>query len=125
MTYPRLALVFMPAFLLWTATAMPAQESSKRLEVSPKILAFLKPIQPAKDDSELVKKMKERHNAGALLLEERIKEYKKGTRDIGPVYEAARLAVAAKLDLVETAKAKIDTLRQSLEVARLFESHLQ
>jgi hypothetical protein len=125
MTYSRFALLLMPVSLLWTAATLPAQESSKKLEVSPKIIAFLKPIQPAKDDSELVKKMKERHNAAALLLAERIKEYKKGTRDISPVYEAARLAVAAKLDLAETAKAKIDTLEQTLEVARLFENHLQ
>jgi len=125
MTYPRLALVFMPVLLLWAAVTLPAQESSKRPEISPKILAFLKPIQLAKDDSDLVKKMKERHNAAALLLAERIKEYKKGTRDISPVYEAARLAVDAKLDLDETAKARIDTLKQTLEVARLFENHLQ
>ena len=125
MTYPRLALVFMPVLLLWAAVTLPAQESSKRPEISPKILAFLKPIQLAKDDSDLVKKMKERHNAAALLLAERIKEYKKGTRDISPVYEAARLAVDAKLDLDETAKARIDTLKQTLEVARLFEKHLQ
>jgi hypothetical protein len=125
MTYPRIALVFMPVLLLWAAATMPAQESSKRPEISKEIKAFLELIKPGKDDSDLVKKLKERHNAAALLLAERIKEYKKGTRDISPVYEAARLAVDAKLDLDETAKARIDTLKQTLEVARLFENHLQ
>jgi len=126
MTYPRIALVFMPVLLMWAAATLPAQQSSKRPKISAEIVDFLKPNQqPAKGDSELVKKLKERYNAAALLFKERIKEYEKGTRDISPVYEAARLAVDAKLDLDETAKARIDTLKQTLEVARLFEKHLQ
>jgi len=126
MTYSRIALVFMPVLLLWAAAAIPAQESSKRPEFSAKIEAFLKPDQqPTKGDSELVKKLKERYNAAALLFKERMNEYKKGTRDISPVYEAARLAVAAKLDLAETAQAKIDTLEKTKEVAELFEKYLQ
>jgi hypothetical protein len=128
MTYPRFAVVFMPVFLLWAAATLTAQESAKKFEVSPKIIAFLEPMKLLKDDSELVKKMKERHNAAALLLGERIKEYGKGTRDISPVYEAARLVVGAKLDLADRAEAKIDkidVLKQSLEVARLFENYLQ
>src|SRR5260370_34861763 len=85
--------------LLWLASglSLTAQQPTKQPEVSPKILAFLKPIEPAKDDSELVKKLKERHNAGVLLLGKRIKEYKKGTRASGAAYEAASLGVDAKL----------------------------
>ncbi|SRR5260370_15028717 len=113
--------------LLWLASglSLTAQQPTKQPEVSPKILAFLKPIEPAKDDSELVKKLKERHNAGVLLLGERIKEYKKGTRAIGPVYEAASLVVEAKLDLAERPEARIAVLEQSLEVAQLFENYIQ
>src|SRR5260370_39414885 len=113
--------------LLWLASglSLTAQQPTKQPEVSPKILAFLKPIEPAKDDSELVKKLKERHNAGVLLLGERIKEYKKGTRAIGPVYEAASLVVEAKLDLAERPEARIAVLEQSLEGAQLFENYIQ
>lgn len=105
----------------WTAAQPPAGTP----EVSPKILAFLKPVEIAEGDSELQKKLKERHNVAVKLLEERVNEYKKGVRDIGPVFEAARLTAEAKLDLTEGAEARTAVLDQLLDVARLIESHLQ
>ena len=125
MSYPRVILTLVPMLLLGTGLTLTAQQPTKQTEVSKEIFAFLEPVKLLKEDSELVKKLKERHNAGALLLEERIKDYKKGTRDIGPVYEAASLVVGAKLDLAERPKDKIAVLEQTLEVAKLFEKFLQ
>jgi hypothetical protein len=102
-----------------------AQPPAGAAEVSPKILAFLKPVEIAEGDSELQKKLKERHNVGVKLLEERVNEYKKGVRDIGPVFEAARLTAEAKLDLAEGAEARTAVLEQLLDVAKPIESHLQ
>ncbi len=94
-------------------------------EVSPKVLAFLKPVEMAADDGELQKKLKERHNVAVALLQERVNEYKKGTRDLGLVFEAAKLTADAKLDLADKTEARIAVLEQTLEVARLVEDHLQ
>jgi hypothetical protein len=94
-------------------------------EISPKILAFLKPVEPAAGDSELQQKLKERHNAAVKLLELRIAEYKKGVRDTGPVFEAGHLVSEAKLDLDPSPQARISVLEQTLEVAKLVESNFQ
>jgi hypothetical protein len=125
MSWQRTLLTLGSILCLAPALALTAQQPAKQAEVSPKILAFLKAIEPAMDDSELVKKLKERHNAGVLLLEERIKEYQKGTRDIALVFEAARLVVGAKLDLTERPEDRIAVLKQTLAVARLIENHIQ
>jgi hypothetical protein len=101
-----------------------AQTPADAPGVSPKILAFLKPVAIAEGDSELQKKLKERHNVAVKMLEERVNEYKKGVRDIGPVFEAARLTAEAKLDLAENAEARTDVLNQLLDVAQLIESNL-
>src|SRR5262245_44577276 len=66
--------------------------------LSPKVLAFLKPVAIADGDNELQKKLKERHNSGVTMLDERVKEYKKGSRDAGTVFQAAKLVAEAKLD---------------------------
>ena len=92
--------------------------------VSPEILAFLKPLAIAERDSDLRKKQKERHNVAVKMLEERVSEYKKGVRDISPVFEAARLTAEAKLDLAENEEARTAVLKQLLDVAKLIESHL-
>jgi len=92
--------------------------------VSPEILAFLKPVAIADGDSELQKKLKERHNVAVKMLEERVAEYKKGIRNIGPVFEAARLTAEAKLDLAENAEARTAVLNQLLDVVKLIESNM-
>ena len=94
-------------------------------EVDPKILAFLKPVEIADGDSDLQKKLKERHNVAVRLLDERVSEYKRGVRDASFVFDAARLAADAKLDLAETADARSATLEKILDIAKLIESHLQ
>ena len=91
----------------------------------PQDLAFLKPVEVAAEDSELQKKLKERHNVAVALLQERISEYKKGTRDLSLVFEAAKLTADAKLDLADKPEARIAVLEQTLEVAKLVEDHLQ
>ena len=49
-----------------------AQPPAAAPEVNPKILAFLKPVEIAQRDSDLQKKLKERHNVAVKLLEERV-----------------------------------------------------
>jgi hypothetical protein len=94
-------------------------------EVDPKILAFLKPVGIDDGDSELQKKLKERHNVAVRMLDERVNEYKTGVRDVSSVFEAARLTADAKLDLADTGESRLATLDQVLEVAKLFESQLE
>ncbi len=107
------------------ADAQPVAQAQGRGEVSPKVLAFLKPVEVAAEDSELQKKLKERHNVAVALLQERISEYKKGTRELSLVFEAARLTADAKLDLADKPEARIAVLEQTLEMAKAVEDHLQ
>jgi hypothetical protein len=102
-----------------------ATQTAATQEVDPKVLAFLKPAEIADGDSELQKKLKERHNAAVRLLEERVNEYKRGVRDASFVFDAARLTADAKLDLASTAEARSATLQQVLDVAKIVEGHLQ
>lgn len=102
-----------------------AQPPSTKPEVNPKVLGFMKPVEIVAGDGELLKKQKERHNVAVKLLEVRVTEYKVGRSDIGPVFEATRLTAEAKMDLAETAEAKVAALELVLEVARLIESTLQ
>jgi len=111
--------------LCFSSAPLHGQQPAGPPAVSPTILAFLKPVEPAAGDSELQQKLKERHNVALRLLEARINEYKKGVRDIAPVFEAARLAAEAKLDLDPSAKARVIVLEQTLELAKLFESNIQ
>ena len=101
-----------------------AQTPADAPGVSPKILAFLKPVAIAEGDSELQKKLKERHNVAVKMLEERVNEYKKGVRDVSSVFETARLTAEAKLDLAENAEARTAVLQELLDVAQLIESNL-
>jgi hypothetical protein len=94
-------------------------------EVDPRVLAFVKPVELADGDSDLQKKLKERHNAAVRLLDERVKEYRSGVRDASQVFEAARLTAEAKLDLAESAEARRTVLEQTLDMARVIESRLQ
>ena len=120
---------FLAAAYLFSSQAGPvgrtaAQAPADAARVSPEILAFLKPVAIAEGDSELQKKLKERHNVAVKMLAERVNEYRKGVRDIGPVFEAARLTAEAKLDLAENAEARTAALKQLLDVAKLIESNL-
>jgi hypothetical protein len=102
-----------------------AQTPSGAPEVNPKFLAFLKPVEIRAGEGELQKKLKERHNVAAKLLEERVNEYRKGVRDLNSVFEAARLVVDAKLDLAEGRQARAAVLEQALDISKLVESHLE
>jgi hypothetical protein len=119
-----MALVFV-AGLTRSGSTTAAQAPTKAPGLSPTILAFLKPVEIAPADSELQKKLKERHNVAVTLLQERVNEYRKGVRDLRQIFEAARMTSEAKLDLAENAESRIAVLGQMLEVAKLIESHLQ
>ncbi|MCI0376356.1 MAG: hypothetical protein L0215_01990 [Gemmataceae bacterium] len=108
-----------------TVATTNAQPPAGAPEVNPKVLAFLKPVDVKPEDSDLQKKLKERHNVGVKLAEERVAEYKKGVRDVTFVFEAARLVADAKLDLAQNAQEKTVVLEQVLDVAKLIEHHLQ
>jgi hypothetical protein len=102
-----------------------AEGATRPAEVNPKITAFLKVAEPAQGDSELRQKLKERHNSAVKLLELRIEDYKKGRREVAAVFEAARLAGEAKLDLADNADQRGTILEQMVEVTKAFEAHLQ
>lgn len=108
--------------IAFAATSQPATTPP---EPQAEVLAFLKVVEIADGDAELVKKRKERHNAAVSLLDERIAEYKRGGRELGAVFEAARLVADAKLDLAESAEARVETLELTLKVAQRIESQLQ
>jgi hypothetical protein len=120
-----LAAVFQFSSGAGTVGRTAAQTPASAPGVSPEIFAILKPVAIAEGDSELQKKLKERHNVAVNMLEERVNEYKKGVRDISAVFEAARLTAEAKLDLAENAEARTAVLQQLLDVAKLIESNLQ
>jgi len=107
------------------APTLGVQPAATAPEVNPKILAFLKPVEIPEGDSELQKKLKERHNVAVKLLEERVNEYKKSVRDVSGVFEAARLTAEAKLDLSDSKESRAAVLAQVLDIAKLIESHLQ
>jgi hypothetical protein len=102
-----------------------AEVATRPAELNPKLEAFLKLVEPAAGDSELRQKLKERHNSAVKLLELRIADYRKGLREVAVVFEAARLAGEAKLDLAENADQRGTILEQALEVSKAFESYLQ
>src|SRR5688572_1011617 len=126
--FVALGLGTMLAWGTWNGFVVPsvvAQPPGQTAQVDPKILAFLKPVEIPDGDGPLQKKLKERHNVAVKLLEERVNEYKKGIRDASGVFEAARLAGEAKLDLAEGKDARIGVFEQLLEIAQLVENQLQ
>jgi hypothetical protein len=102
-----------------------AEAPVRPAELNPTLDAFLKVIEPAAGDTELRKKLKERHNSAVKLLELRIADFKKGLRDVSAVFEAARLAAEAKLDLAENADQRGTILEQAIGVSKAFEAFLQ
>src|SRR5262245_28992405 len=112
-------------FLSLARADEPARKAAETPSVNPKVLEFLKPMEVGKDDNELTKKLKERHNCAVTMLDERVKEYRKGTRDLSSVFDAARTTLEAKLDLAADAEARIKVLGLGLDVAKLVEEQLQ
>jgi hypothetical protein len=117
-------------FPLFAPEGSPDRAAAQQPAESPaesKVLgAFLERSKVDEDkDSKLTKLLKERHNSAVTLLEERIKEYKAGRRDINSVYEAARFAAEAKLDLAGKDEEKIKVLEQTLAVAKLAEAQVE
>ncbi len=108
-----------------SATAVYAQATAAPPSLHPDVLAFSRPVETADADDDLLKKRKERHNAAVNLLEERVAEYKSGSREMGVVFEAARLVAEAKLDLAETPEARVEALELTLKIAKLIENLLQ
>jgi hypothetical protein len=117
--------IFLAGVVAALVPGLVAQTPPTQPSVNPKLLAFVKLVELSPDDTELQKKLKERHNSAARLLDERIKEYRKGLRDVAQVFEAATFAAEAKLDLAATPEARVSVLEQSLEVARVAEGYLQ
>jgi hypothetical protein len=131
MSYQRISKflgISFAVFIGWYALAY-GQSPSLRIqgpvqspEVSSEILAFMEPIEVIADDDELNRKLTERHNAGALMLKDRVEEYRAGRRDLNDVFEAARLVALSKLDLASTDEQRRAALEQTLEVAQQIES---
>lgn len=121
-------LIFVIGLMTLPARADDAKPSPKvpaRAALDSKIEAFVKPIDAAAGDSDLRKKLKERHNSAAKLLELRIADYRKGLRDLSAVFEAARLTADSKMDLAENADQRTKVLEEGLELSKEFEAFLQ
>src|SRR5687768_7639816 len=103
-----------------TATARPAAA-----EVDPVIEAFMKPVEVAEDDTELRRKLTERHNIAVRLLELRVKDYRRGITPVSPVFEAARTAADAKLDLAANDEERERTVQQVVDVSKVVEQTLE
>jgi hypothetical protein len=121
----RFAALLAGAFLVCAVAMATAQKASAPPAVHPEVLEFSKTVEIADGDEELLKKRKERHNAAVSLLDERVAEYKSGSRELNAVFEAARLVAEGKLDLAETAEARVEALELTLKVAQLMEKLLQ
>lgn len=124
----RSAVVWTGALLMATTCAALVLASQPTVEppaLNQEVLAFIEPIATADGDSELSKKQKERHNAAVDLLQARVDEYRSGSREIGAVFEAARMVAESKLDLADSPEARVRTLEQTFHVAKLIEARLQ
>jgi hypothetical protein len=125
MVRSRFAALSAGTLLVCIVAMAAAQKASAPPEVRPEVLEFSKTVEIADGDDELLKKRKERHNAAVSLLDERVAEYKSGSREMSAVFEAARLVAEAKLDLAETPEARVEALELTLKVAQLIEKQLQ
>jgi hypothetical protein len=125
MVRSRFAALSAGTLLVCVVAMAAAQKSSAPPAVHPEVLEFSKAVEIAEGDEELLKKRKERHNAAVSLLDERVSEYKSGSREMNAVFEAARLVAEAKLDLAETPEARVEALELTLKVAQLIEKQLQ
>jgi len=94
-------------------------------DVDQKVLDYIKPIQAADNDDELTKKLKERHNVAASLVEAQVEEYKSGLSDLTRVLDAAKLVAEAKFALAQDDAARQTVLDDTLEIAKLIETHQQ
>lgn len=100
-------------------------DDAGRAAIDPQTLEFVRPIEASDDDDPLLKKMKERHNLAAKLLETRVAEYRQNLGNVSHVLEAARIVVDAKLDLASDQEARLAVLQQALGVAERIEKHYQ
>ena len=94
-------------------------------EIDQRVLDFIKPIAAADNDDELTKKLKERHNVAASLLEAQIEEYKSGLSDLTRVLDGAKLVAEAKFALAQDDAGRLKVLDDTLEIAKLVENHQQ
>ena len=93
--------------------------------VDPVIEAFMKPVEGAQGDNEMRRKLVERHNIAVRLLELRVKDYRRGITPLSPVFEAARTAADAKLDLAANDEDRVRTVQQVIDVSKVVEQTLE
>lgn len=124
-----IAVVAATALVLTAAQAQrspaPPTSAPHAAPVDPAITAFMKPIEVADGENDLVRKQKERHNAAVRLLELRVQEYRKGITPLSPVFESARLVGEAKMDLASSDEDRAAVFQQSADVSRVVEDTLE
>jgi hypothetical protein len=112
-------------------TRPPAQRASApttnpaAAPVDPVIAAFMKPVEAAEGDTEMRRKLAERHNIAVRLLEFRVKDYRRGITPLSPVFEAARTVADAKLDLAGNDEERAKTVQQVVDVSKVIEQTLE
>jgi hypothetical protein len=105
-----------------TRPATTAPAASKELSA---ITSFMKPVEADPSDDALRQKLKERHNTAVRLLELRVDAYRHGLTDVSSVFDAARTAADAKLELAQNVQERQAVIEHALEVTREVESHLE
>ena len=85
----------------------------------------MKPVEAAEGDTEMRRKLTERHNIAVRLLELRVKDYRRGITPLSPVFEAARTVADAKLDLAANDEERAKTVQQVVEVSKVIEQTLE
>jgi outer membrane protein TolC len=107
------------------AAQAPTTAPAPAHEVDPAIIAFMKPVEVAPGDDELLQKLKERHNTAVRLLELRVDAYRKGVGDGQSVFDAVRLVSQSKLELAQNDTERQAALQQILDMSKTIESRLQ
>src|SRR5829696_51128 len=103
----------------------PATTGPAAAPVDPAIAGFMKPVETAEGDTEMRRKLAERHNIAVRLLELRVKDYRRGITPLSPVFDAARTVADAKLDLANNDEDRARTVQQVVEVSKVIEQTLE
>jgi hypothetical protein len=115
-----LAIAIRPVSAQPAATTHPAAH-----DIDPAIETFMTPMESAPGDSELIQMMKQKHNSAVRLLDLRVREYRSGVGSLSLVFDAARTVADAKMELAQTADARVGVAEQVLAVTRDMEDRMQ
>jgi hypothetical protein len=105
---------------LWFLGVEPPSTRAADPDAIEKLEALTKagPVQPAKDDDDLRKLLKERYNAAARGLDVQLKMYYAGKTDLEPVFKAYQRVCASQLELTDDPKEQVQALVLLVDIAK-------